>query len=135
MYQLHGDVLLLHELEENIHANLSIKETKKLNILSYGRLYDRELKKEEIHTVKMTELGKDGTETEKNIIPYWSRYIVVEARIKKYDNIKNLCMNCGKNMIKKIICNKCYRARYCSQNCMNEFAHYHDDECINPKSM
>ena len=135
LYQLHGDVLLLHELEDKIYANLTIHEAKRLNVLSYGRLYDRQLKNEEIHTIKTTDIDEKGKECEKETTPYWSKYIVIESRMKKWQQIKNLCINCNKTMLNPITCNKCYRVKYCSRSCIAEFASYHDDECINPKSL
>jgi hypothetical protein len=134
LYRLYGDVLLLHEIEENIYANLSIHETKRLNVLSYGRLYDRELKDEEIHTVTSVDVDDNGKQIEKKITPFWSRYIIIDHRMLKWQETKNKCINCSNEIKVAVICDKCYRAKYCSIECQKEFDHYHSDECINPKN-
>jgi hypothetical protein len=129
-YQLYGDILLLHEFEENVYANLSIHEVKRLNVLSYGRLYDRELRTEEIHTVPTINVDDKGKEIEKQVTPYWSKYIVVEARMQSWKINKNKCINCSQDMKNPIICTKCYRVKYCSDKCQREFSQYHYDECL-----
>lgn len=134
-FRLHGDVLMLHEMEENIFANISIHEAKRLNVLSYGRLYDRQLKDDEIHTIPTVEVDENGNQTEKKTTPLWSRYIVGERRMIKWNENKDKCINCFQKISTPIICDLCYRAKYCSINCKKEFKHYHDDECINPKSL
>ncbi|XWV26127.1 hypothetical protein QJ857_gp0953 [Tupanvirus soda lake] len=134
LYRLHGDVIMLHEMEENVFANLSIHEAKRLNVLSYGRLYDRELKKEEIHTIDTVEVDDKGKQVEKKVTPLWSRYIVVNHRMLQWQEKKNKCINCYGEMKTPIVCDKCYRVKYCSYVCQKEFSSYHTDECINPKS-
>ncbi len=134
-FRLHGDVLMLHEMEENVYANISIRETKRLNVLSYGRLYDRQLKDEEIHQTPIYEVGENGEQTEKKITPYWSRYIVADYRMIQWQKNKNKCINCSSKIKTLLVCDKCYRAKYCSLQCQKEFSHYHTDECINPKSL
>lgn len=134
-YRLHGDVLILHEMEENIFANISVRETKRINVLSYGRLYDRQLKNEELHTLPTFETTEDGKEIEKKTTPLWSRYIVIDNRMINWQNIKNKCINCSNEMNQQITCDKCYRVKFCSEICRKEFDRYHLDECINPKSM
>jgi len=64
-YRVHGDVLVLHEMEENIYTNLSVHEMKRLNVLSYGRLYDRQLKPEENYSITKIEIDDDGKENKK----------------------------------------------------------------------
>lgn len=132
-YRLHGDVLLLHEMEENIFNNLSIHEAKRLNVLSYGRLYDRKLKDEETHTITTVEVDENGKEKKKDL--YWSRYIVSEKRMLTWKVNKNKCINCNQEMKNPITCEMCYRVKYCSVSCKKEFDNYHLDECINPKCM
>lgn len=134
-FRLHGDVLMIHEMEENIFANLSIREAKRLNVLSYGRLYDRRLKDDEMHSIVSRALDENGKEIEKKQEPYWSRYIVVEKRMLIWKEKKNRCINCWQVMKKPIVCDRCYRVKFCSQNCQQEFHSYHQDECINPKSI
>jgi len=135
MYRLHGDVIMLHEMEDNIYANISIHEAKRLNVLSYGRLYDRQLKDEELHTINTVEVDENGKETEKKITPLWSRYIVINHRMNIWNKNKNKCINCAEEIKIPIVCDKCYRAKYCSEKCQKEFIFYHADECINPKSL
>lgn len=137
LYRLHGDVLLLHEMDENIFANLSVHETKRLNVLSYGRLYDRQLKSEEVHTIDVPDVDENGNQLEKKVTPLWSRYIVTNHRMIKWLQNKNKCINCAKETQpeKLFCCDKCYRVKYCSLACQREFSNYHDDECINPKTV
>jgi len=135
LYQLHGDILLLHELEENIFANLSIHETRRLNVLSYGRLYDRQLKDDEIHTTTVTDVDENGQEHTRKVTPFWSRYHIINRRMIKWQSYKNKCINCGENMENPITCSKCFRVKYCSEQCQKEFDHYHYEECINVKSL
>ena len=130
LYQLYGDVLMLHEMEENIFSNISLHEAKRLNVLAYGRLYDRELKNEEIHVQPTIELDDDGKPIEKKKTPLWSRYIVINRRMIQWQNKKNKCVNCSKEMINTITCNVCYRAKYCSPDCHQEHSSYHKDDCL-----
>lgn len=134
-YQLHGDVLLLHEMEENIFTNLSMHEVRRLNVLSYGRLYDRQLKDEEIHTMPTIEVDENGKEYEKKVTPIWSRYITLDRRMLKWKENKNKCINCYQEIKNVVHCEKCYRLKFCSTKCRKEFDSYHSDECINPKSI
>lgn len=130
-YRIYGDVIILHEMEENVFANISIHEAKRLNVVSYGRLYDRQLKNEEIHTIPTVDVDDNGKQIEKKTTPFWSRYIVMDRRMLKWQETKNKCINCDKEMIKPIICEKCYRVKYCSESCKKEFQSYHSDECLN----
>ena len=135
MYQLHGDVLLLHEIEENVYANLSIHEAKRLNVLSYGRLYDRQPNDNENHQFDAIDVDKDGKETTKKVTPLWSRYVIIENRMKKWSTREKKCINCDTTLIKPITCDKCFRIQYCSLKCQSEYSTYHNDDCINPKSL
>lgn len=130
LHRLHGDVLMLHELEENIYGNLSMREAKRLNVLAYGRLYDRTLKPEETHKVPTIEVGDDGKETKKDVIPLWSRYIVVDNRMKEWQKKKNNCIYCNEEMINPITCSKCFRIKFCSKKCQKDYAPLHNDECF-----
>lgn len=130
LYKLYGDVLILHEMEENVFANISIHEVKRLNVLSYGRLDDRQLKKEEIHEMSTMSVDENGKESEKKVTPFWSRYIVLNSRMLEWQKNKNKCCYCSKEIKKLVLCDKCYRARYCSNECLNDFI-YHSKDCIN----
>ena len=132
-YRVYGDVLVIHEMEDKIYTNISIHEIKRINVLSYGRLYDRQLKLEESHEYKCNEMDENGKEKEVTKVPYWSRYIVAESRMAKWKLNKNKCINCNKEITNPVICEKCYRAKYCSNECMIEFRGYHNDECIEVK--
>lgn len=124
LYQLNGDVLILHEYEKDIYANISIHEAKRLNVLSYGCLNDRQIKSE-------TGYFNYETETDTNtIIPVWNRYIAVNNKIKEWNNNKNNCINCKKKITTKYICNKCFRAIYCSDKCKESHLKLHDEDCI-----
>lgn len=129
--RLYGNVLFLHEMEENIFANLSIHEMRRINVLSYGRMYDRKLKEEEIHTITNFGPNEKGEETEKKVTPYWSRYIVINNRMNKWAENKNKCINCLSDMTNPITCSKCYRVKFCSVKCQKEFSTYHNEECLN----
>lgn len=136
-YRLHGDILVLHELEENIYSNISLNEINNLNQLSYGRLYDRQLKLEEIHTVTTIEADSEGNQTEKKVVPYWSKYLVIENRISNKKLFNKNCINCEKelNSNQCLTCQRCFRVKYCSEKCQKEFNNYHSDECINLSSL
>lgn len=131
LYRVYGDILVLHEMEENIFANISIHEMKRINVLSYGRLYDRQLKDHELHTMPTVEIDKDGKENEKKITPMWSRYVVIENRMKQWQQNKNNCINCNKTIVNLRTCQRCHRTKYCSEECEKEFGWYHNDDCIN----
>ncbi|AUV58515.1 zinc finger domain-containing protein [Bandra megavirus] len=135
LYRLYGDVIVLHEFEENVYTNISIHEIKRLNVLSYGRLYDRQLKDHEIHDEMVQDVDPEGKEIEKKKTPNWSKYIIVNNRMLEWNKHKTECINCQNIMKKVIICDKCYRVKFCSVNCQQEFSSYHSDECINPRSM
>uniref|UniRef100_A0A6C0LS53 MYND-type domain-containing protein n=1 Tax=viral metagenome TaxID=1070528 RepID=A0A6C0LS53_9ZZZZ len=122
--RLYGDVLILHEIDENIYSNLSVHEIRRLNVLSYGRMYDRKLKAEE--NIQLPDQNNDN----KKIVPLWSRFIVSNNRMEKWQKIKNQCINCQKEMSILLTCQKCFRVKYCSSQCENEFKIYHNDECI-----
>ncbi|MEM0354061.1 MAG: zinc finger MYND domain-containing protein [Thermoplasmata archaeon] len=128
--RIYGDVLVLHEMEDEIFANLSRHEFKRLNVLSYGRLYDRELKDDEIHTMEVVEIDKDGKEYKRKMFPYWSRYIIVERRMLRWKENRNRCINCYGEIINSVVCQKCYRIKFCSFKCQKEFDFYHSDECV-----
>ena len=123
-YRIYGDVIMIHEMEEDLFSDINLHEAKRLNVLSYGRLYDRKLKPEETHLVP------DINDPEKKITPYWSRYIVSNYRMKNWQNNKNKCINCDKEIKNLIICQKCFRTRYCSGDCQKEFDRYHCSECL-----
>ncbi|AVL94881.1 zinc finger domain protein [Moumouvirus australiensis] len=135
LYRLYGDVLILNELEENIYTNISEHEIKRLNVLSYGRLYDRQLKDKEIHEEIVPDIDENGKQIEKKKTPLWSKYIIVNNRMDDWKNNKNKCIYCGTQIKNPITCDKCFRAKYCSKDCEQQFNSYHVDECINPKSL
>ena len=134
LYRLYGDVLLLHEMEDDIYANISIHEVKRINVLSYGKLSDRMLKKEEVHDITTIVADDEGKEKQNKVTPFWSRYIVINNRMLEWQTNKNRCINCLVSVEKPITCDKCYRAKYCSEKCMKEYSVCHADECINPQS-
>lgn len=134
MYRLYGDVLILQQDEKNMMANINLNELWNLNRLAYGRLYDRELKGPEIINIKKYGPDEKGNEVEKLETPIWSKYIVVMYRLYKMLLNDDNCINCNKQLISPVICNKCYRIKYCSDQCKLEYNDYHYDECINPKS-
>lgn len=131
-FQLYGDTLMLHELDTDIFGNLSVHEAKRLNVLAYGRLYDRDLKPHEIQAMDDTVevKGDSSEETEKKIIPIWSRYIIIERRMLSWKQHKDECINCQKITEKLFPCDRCFRVKYCSDQCKKEFGSYHSGECF-----
>jgi hypothetical protein len=128
--RVHGDILVLHEMEEKIYANLSLHEMKRLNVLSYGRLYDRQLKDFENYTMPTIEVNESGQEIEKKTVPMWSRYIVLDRRMIEWNKNKNKCFNCSKEAKNLITCPYCYRLKYCSFKCQKEHAANHREDCF-----
>lgn len=108
LYRLHGDVLVLHEMSENIFANLSTREIRRLNVLAYGRLCDRKCNDDNM----------------------WNKYVIVNNNMQKF---QKKCIKCEKQEVVRV-CDKCYRANYCSDECEVAYKDYHSEECINPKS-
>lgn len=137
-FRLYGNVLVIHELDDNINGNICEHEFKRLNVLSYGRKYDRESYKLESMKEEQIMIDENGNQSTKEIIPYRGRYVVVEEKMQKWKLAKNKCVNCGINIDKPkkpIICDKCFRVKYCSETCKKEFDRYHYEECINYKTM
>jgi len=126
-HRIYGDVLVFHEIDKGVFANLSAREFKRLNVLSYGCLADRKFNNNEVHqvpTVSVDEAGKEITET----VPFWSKYIIIENRISLWQKNKYKCTYC--DSICTMTCDRCYRARYCSLDCKNKFITQHNSECI-----
>ncbi len=128
-YRVNGDVLLTNEMGENIPANLSIREVKRLNVLSYGRLCDRQLSPFEIRKEEKITVNDQGKEEKKEVITPWNKYLVMDERMKKWKGIK--CIYCGIIAEKKLKCNLCYRAVYCSLECWKKYSAHHREECMN----
>lgn len=126
-HRIKGKCLILHEMDENVFCNLSIHEVKRLNVLSYGTIQNRQLLPTEMHSFQIQMI--DEHSPEKKICPLWSRYIVLNSRMLKWKETKNKCFNCGNNMLIPIVCNGCYRIKYCSSSCQKEFRHLHQSEC------
>lgn len=123
--KIHGDVLVLNELEEHIYTNLSIYEFKRLNLLSYGKLSDRELVEAETF-----DIGEEtSTEEKRDII--WSKYLVADHRYPLCKQNKKKCMCCGFKIKNQIDCPHCFRVKYCSiECCVRDFTSFHFGECI-----
>lgn len=146
MFQLCGDVLMMHELEEKVYANLSCREAKRLNVLSYGKLSDRNIKDNESNIDDLCTsnaenkvvVDKNGTNRETKVVPFWSRYIIIEKRMEKWKECKQKCITCDSacdDSRTTTVCDVCFRARYCSALCKQNYATCHVAECINPKSL
>jgi hypothetical protein len=122
---IHGDVVMLHEMEEDIFANISVREAKRLNVLSYGASSEHVLQPEEL--VEQTEhVVENGEEKEKKVSPFWSRYIVAERRMKLWQLKKNKCMACQNEISIVFTCQKCFRMKYCSEECIRT----HVSDCL-----
>ena len=145
-YRLHGNVLVIHELDDKIFGSIGVKEISNLGKVSFGRLFDRQLRGKEIHTDQ-----GDGKVT----TPYWSKHVVMMNRMKD-DRLWKCCINCS-DVVKDpgvrlsasvpstdwrraladeqpVMCDRCHRAIYCSLQCQIEYRGHHYDDCINELS-
>lgn len=126
-YRFYGKVLVLHEMDDDIYANLGIKEIKRLNTLSYGSSKNRELDETEMFTIPEYGVREDGTEqTEK--VPFWSKYIVIENRMK-HSRKDNKCIQCS-STDNLLTCDRCFKVKYCSDECREAYAINHKGECL-----
>jgi len=126
-YRVYGDVLVFHEADKDVFINLSEREFKRLNVLSYGRIVDRKLDSNETHKVPTLEVDADNKEVTETV-PFWSKYIIIENRMQFWDQNKNKCTFCDAEYVTQ--CDRCYRVRYCTGDCKNKFALEHHSECI-----
>lgn len=120
-YKIYGDVIVIHEMEENVFANISLHEVKRLNVLAYGTLSNREVKKEETQIIIKYDLDENNNNIEHKIIPSWNKYTILNNRMIKWKEIKNKCMQCTRDITHTTICENCYRIKFCSNECMNLF--------------
>jgi len=127
--RMYGDVLVLHEMDEGIYANLNIREIKRLNVLSYGSLDDRLLQESEVCKIPVASLDVDGQEQDESV-PLWSRYIVIANRLAQWQLNKNICMNCQKHMEQEIVCQQCFRTKCCTTACHDQHMIHHTTDCI-----
>lgn len=134
MYQLHGNVLVIHEMDKDVSANISINEIKRLNVLSYGKLIDRDLRDNEDHAIVVPAVDNNGKKSDKKSTPFWSRYVIINNRMAEWKKKTDECVNCHKDIAKPVVCDKCFRIKYCSEKCRDEYS-YHTKDCINPKSL
>lgn len=114
-YRINGAVIIVCELEESIHSNMSMTDYKNIDKLSYGKIDNRKPKGAEKHDLD-----------DPNDNPLWSKYMIVKTRLKE----KIICDKCSKNMNDYVLCNICHRVRYCSIDCMNEDNIDHMGDCI-----
>ena len=130
-FQIYGNVLFFHRIEDNVHANLSMREFRRLSALGYGRKCDRYPKEGELDDVDEEYIDDNGNFQTRKVTPLKNRYIILSARIKKYNEHRNKCVNCGCNIRKLVICEKCHRMKYCSIECKKEnYTRYHDEDCV-----
>ena len=134
-HRIYGNVLVLHELDNNVYGNLSHREIKRINVLSFGRLYDRQLKDDELESVDSKEyIPKEYLSDEDNnkkTVPYRCRYITIEKRMVKFREHGISCANCSRSDCRLFVCGKCYRVKFCSDSCQTVFVNnYHRDECF-----
>lgn len=122
-HRIYGDVLVIHEMDDDIYTNITIHEMKRLNVLSYGSSKDRELNETEMFTIPDYQI--DG----EHKVPFWSRYIVSNNRMTIWQQNKNKCIGCDNKCI-DLCCNKCYRVNYCSMACQEADYENHKEECI-----
>ena len=135
-FRLYGKAIMICENDPNVYVNLSMREAKRLNVMAYGRMCDRNVSDNEVKMQDTVGIGLDGNVEEKKTPALWNKYILMEKRMDKWRNNKHICVYCNVNVDNKsLICTKCYRVRYCSKQCQTDFKSYHDDECINPASV
>jgi hypothetical protein len=127
--KIYGNVLVLQELDEKVLTNLSIKEIQHLNLLSYGRLENRDLKDDENYMMTNNDIPEEeGGEDQKKSKSLWNRHLIRLNRIQKLDKS---CLMCSKKIDNRFVCPNCCRAKYCSESCLNEdFCKEHYKECI-----
>ena len=64
------------------------------------------------------------------IVMGWITKVFLVKMKKKGGRCKSI-VNCSKPFNIPIICQRCYRIKYCSNECEEEFRSYHYDECLN----
>lgn len=112
--RFYGQVLVLNELHKDVNINLSTHELRRLNVLAYGSLADRDLRFEEIDSDKCS-----------------TKYSIVEARMKCWNYAQQQCFCCGEIIISPVKCTKCYRLKFCSEKCRENTVSEHQSECLN----
>lgn len=122
--RIYGSTLILHELEDDLYADITCHEVKKIDALSYGLLSNRKV---DDHAETVTDVDKAGNPIEKRKTPLWSKHVVVLNKLKED---RDKCINCGVQHDKLLVCKNCYRIRYCSRKCQAEFHKVHHQECI-----
>jgi hypothetical protein len=118
---IHGECIVVHELDENVYTNLSQHEFRRLNVLAYGSDADRLIKSEEI-------LSQDVSDDPAKKPIIWNKFVITSERIKLWNDKKKVCFWCSKKMILDNIykCEKCWRIRCCSAQCLLDCRH----DCI-----
>jgi len=111
-HRIYGKTLVVHEMDENIYTNIGIKEIKRLNVLSFSVLQNRETNNDD-----------------DNEIPFWNKYIILVKKLNEWNLCKNKCISCG-NQNSKITCDRCYRVQYCSDICYDNYKDIHIKECL-----
>lgn len=113
-----------NEKDSILYDNISIRELKYLNILSFGDL--PETCDDTLNDIEETIIVPNEMKTEqKKIYPLWSKH-VYKLHIKKEDLFMNdKCYSCNKKLENKsqYECIKCYGYRYCSQECLENKSH------------
>lgn len=129
--QIFGSCVLLNMFEDNIFMNLSMREAKRLNVLSYGTIADRTIDESTVKKQNVTKII-DGVEHKESIPVIWNKYIILNNRIKNYnENLKNICHFCKKTIVNDpIYCQKCFRMKYCSNICIQTHNHSIDHDCV-----
>lgn len=127
-YPIHGNVLILHEMEDNIYTNLSKTEIKNIDLLSYGDLADREMTDKEKYVIDEPKTAdeKEPTKT----IPFWSRFLVTQNRLKILKDAPKLCHYCEKEIVTPIVCKQCFRVQCCSKKCFDNIYLLHFADCL-----
>ena len=132
--QIFGPVILFNMWEENIFANLSLREANRLNMLSNGLLLNRVINESDIKRKDIIKIV-DQVEKTESVPVIWNKFIIVEKYIKNYnENLKNKCSKCNKNIIniidESLSCQKCFRMKYCSESCKNIDNHSNSSDCV-----
>lgn len=107
-----------------IYENISVRELKFLNILSFGDLSEvcDSTIDDSLDTVVVPD--EFGTK-QKKIYPIWSKHVYKLYAQKNKLFMNTLCYSCNLNLIKnkEIECSDCYAYRFCSDICKNTKSH------------
>jgi len=106
--RLSGNVLAIHQVEEDIYANLSLQEIRKLDSLSY-RPPD----------IQIREFDNP-----------WAKYSYLEGELERRRRGGEKCAYCAEKLERGYLCPQCYRVKYCSPLCIKNSKETHQNVCL-----